>query len=354
MVIKRLIPTVIFCFVLFTGFSQDYIILRDSSIVKAKIIDINENSINYTIFGDQKKQKLTLNKSNVLAIYFNDARQSSNQTNQYAARNFTSYINNLQATPPKENFLTKGGVTFNIGLAIPFGTIANESEYTFGTFGLFGSDAVYKQLGDAGTGYTLGIKGDAPVTNFGLGIFCGIDLIMNPLKKSIKTQYMNDFTAEVENNWSSSYVQSFNDKVYNEGYVINNIYFSVPIVAGLNYKYTVKENYTLFANAGIGCNIYTVSSLKGKATFTLDNKEYILQDFYKWNQVDITFAFKGGLGIQLFKRYIVDIEYIMLGEGQLNYKYSRTIPASGAQRPVSGTSKIKANYLTFSIGYRLK
>lgn len=333
--------------------AQDIILFKDSSTVKAKVIEITDHSLIYARFVSNDSVVYSVNINSIAAVYYENGQQEIIEKKEQNSENQSRQIftNITTSTPTLAKKFKKGGVLIKIGVAHPLGNWAAASDITESSYGVFGGDAVLKSLGNAGTGFFVGFDADIPLTKFGLGAFISLDMMVNPLQKKARQKIENDFTNEVEQTWGSSFVQGFNDKNYKSGYVKVPLYFNFPFMAGLRYTYSLNPKHRLFADAGIGCNVFNASTLEGNATFELDEKTYSLEEYYNWKNVSLTFCYRVGLGTILWNHFSIDLHYYGFGNGSMNYKYQRTAPNEGVKKPISETATIRSQMITFGIGY---
>lgn len=350
---KRNFIIITLFFAFYSATAQDIIIFKDSSTVKAKVIEITANSVIYSRFGSTNPATYTINKNSIATINYEDGRQETFQiVEQNLVNQDSTFISKpSKKTTPLEQKQKKGGVIFKVGLAMPLGAFAADPQNVEGSFGVFGGDADYDSFGQAGVGYMIGAHADIPVSKFGLGVFISLDVIMNPLNKKTRNKQLDDFTNEVEQIWGSSFVQGFDSKEYESGYVKNQLYFNIPLMAGVSYTYPMGKKFRFFVDAGLGANIFNVSTLEAKSTFSLDGETYTLQEYYDWKNVALTFCYKMGIGTVLWNKLSIDIQYYGLGSGSIDYKYQRTTPQDGATKPLSGTVDSRISMMTFGIGY---
>lgn len=344
-----------FFFVWSVATAQDIIIFQDSSTVKANVIELTESAVIYSHYGADTQQKYTINKHSIMAINFEDGRQETFKDNEQNVVNQDSIlkIKPEKKTAPLEKKHKKGGFVFKLGLAMPLGDFAADPNNTDGSFGMFWGDADFHAIGQTGLGYMIGAYADIPITKFGLGLFISLDVIISPLNKTTRNKQLDDFTQEVEEVWGSSFVQGFDAKTYESGYVKNQLYFNIPLMAGLSYTYPIGKKHRFFVDAGVGANILNASTLEGTAVFDLDGTTYILDEYYDWKNVSLSFSYKVGIGTVLWNKFAIDIHYSGLGKGSLNYKYQRTTPQEGIQKTTSGSAISNVQMLTLSLGYYL-
>lgn len=349
--LKRLIISGTFLFFMLAANSQDVIFFRDSTTVNAKVMEVTDYTVIYKKNSTEDEKSYQINKNSIASIIYEDGRQESFEINVQSAvkQNNTIVLDDKKTTPPVEKSQKKGGVVIKAGLAFPLGKFAATPDNIKGEYGLFGGNAEYQEFGNAGLSYMVGLKATIPFTKFGWGVFIGIDLIISTLNKNTTRLQEEAFTREVEDIWSSSFVQSFDNKNFKNGYIKNNLFFSVPIMAGVNYTYKLNDKIQFFGEAGIGCNVLKSTTLEGNATFEFDGKTYELSECYEWTEVATTFAFQAGVGAVFFNMLSIDIHYLGLGNGAMNYKYKRITPTS-ENSSTNGTTKYKMSMFALTLG----
>src|SRR5688572_12040620 len=102
------------------------------------------------------------------------------------------------------NSYSQGNLSVHFGPALPSGD--------------FGDDDVYDDdSGLAGMGLNFGLKYVHPLSDNGLGLFGGIDLLFNPFSKDAKDDIEEEFFDEADITFPK--------------------YINIPISAGLHYTY---------------------------------------------------------------------------------------------------------------------
>ena len=97
--------------------------------------------------------------------------------------------------------------------------------------GDFGDDDYNNDpAGHASLGFGIGAKYAHPVTDFGLGVFGSVDLILNGIKKSTR------------DDWEEEYPGS--DFTFEK-------YLSIPVCAGAQYQYDLNENLGFYGQFGL-------------------------------------------------------------------------------------------------------
>lgn len=146
-----------------------------------------------------------------------------------------------------------------------------------------------ESAGGAATGLNLGLQYVYPLSENGLGVFCGIDFNYNELKSDVK----NDMEEALEN--MSLYNPDI--KYYN--------YINVPLTAGLNYSYKADNNIGLFVNGGLSLNFLKITDMKIEA-----NGASVTQEMEMANSIGL----KIGGGLQFGQKTFISIDYLGLGK----------------------------------------
>ncbi|MGW8315649.1 MAG: hypothetical protein ACWGNV_08620, partial [Bacteroidales bacterium] len=135
------------------------------------------------------------------------------------------------------NVQSQGNYSVHFGPSFPISEFASD-------------DLEDEDAGGATVGLNLGVKYSYPLTESGLGLFGGVDLNYNGLKKDVKD--------DVEELYGLMGITNADIKYYK--------YINVPITAGLNYTYQADEMIGVFANAGLALNFLKITNMELKAS----------------------------------------------------------------------------------------
>jgi hypothetical protein len=205
------------------------------------------------------------------------------------------------------NVYSQGYFTANLGLCMPVGDFAEED----------GSDA-----GGAGIGLGLGLQYTYKLMDNGLGLFGGVDILYNGLKGDVKD--------DLEQIWEDEGLTDFDIKYPK--------YFNFPISVGLNFTYPANDQIALLANAGIALNILNMTNMTIEA-----EGEEMKTKF----DMDSNIGFKVGAGALINDKYAVTINYLGLGEHEVD----ATVEFDGDEQD-AGSSDIQVSVLTLCFGIK--
>jgi len=118
--------------------------------------------------------------------------------------------------------VAQGSFSAHLGPAFPMGAFADDVDFDVD--------------GAAGIGFGVGAQYAHPLSDNGLGLFGGLDIIFNGLNKDIKNMFKD------ENPGSSFTFEK---------------YINIPVSAGVHYVYGVSDGVAVYGKAGL-----TVSFLK--------------------------------------------------------------------------------------------
>lgn len=179
------------------------------------------------------------------------------------------------------NSFSQSGLTFNLLGALPV------SDY--------GSDDIEDEnSGGVGFGFGAGVQYVRPLMPMGLGIFVGIDAIYAGYKQSVKEDWEEYYESQFGSGLDFTWPKIFN----------------FPISAGLNYTFeTGGGGMGIFANAGLTYNFMKMTDTvleadEGTVTSETDLAKKL--------------GFKIGAGIILNEHISVFVNYLGLGEHELN------------------------------------
>lgn len=346
--IKRLLLLFFLFLTVVVAQAQDVIVFRDSTSIKVNLVEMTPSTILYTKFKSTSDVIYSVNKNSVAAIYF-----SNGQIEVFEPLQMVKYSEKADSSDfiRVDTLLEKRKkVMFNakLGTAFVFGGLAKSPQVVEGAYGIFGGGAEYQSFGNAGAGFLVGMKAVVPFTKFGLGAFVGFDVVVSCLKRSFKQQLQQDFTEELTDEWEK--LKRFTTKELSQSYMVNNLFFNVPIVVGLNYTYTLNDKVAFYGEMGAGCNVFKSTWMEGRADFLLDGESYRLQEYYEWDKAAVSFCYQMGVGAIFLDRLNVDIRYYGIEGATTNYRYQRITPYRDYDA-VEGTTKFRgANYFTLAVG----
>lgn len=178
--------------------------------------------------------------------------------------------------------------------------------------------------GGAGMGLTAGAQARFGVKNIkGLGVILSGDVFFN----STNTDVVDYFEEYIDANESSTYEISITTPKY----------LHIPILAGLNYTYDLKNNISLYGEGSIGANVRILTAFETyQATATQEQISTL-----EYN-IATNFAFKVGAGVIFNKKYSLGIDYY--NHGTAKATGDRTTDINGVTQ--SGTQKFKGGKIT--------
>lgn len=186
----------------------------------------------------------------------------------------------------------------------------------------FASDDIDDEdAGGAGVGLNVGLQYIYPLSESGLGLFCGIDINYNGLKKDVKDDVEELYEAIGINNPDIKYYK----------------YINIPLTAGLNYTYQADDKIGVFANAGLAVNFMKITDMELKA-----NGQTVTTEMDLANSI----GFKIGGGILINQKTSISIDYLGLGVHDTDGKVKTT----GYSEDIDGEGKV--DLLTLTLGFK--
>jgi len=175
--------------------------------------------------------------------------------------------------------------------------------------------------GGAAVGLNVGLQYIYPLSESGLGIFGGIDVSYNGLKKDVKD--------DIEEAFESIGINDPEFKFYN--------YINIPITAGLNYTYQADEKIGVFANAGMAFNLLKITDMVIESDVPTLTSE-----------IDLAYGigFKVGGGLLINQKYFISVDYLFLGK----YDIEGEVKIDGSYEEFDGEQKV--DLLTLTLGYK--
>ena len=189
--------------------------------------------------------------------------------------------------------------------------------------------------GGAGIGAMIGAHYKIATKVKGLGFCLSADVSFNSLAGDINDYY----TDMIEDNEDS----------YREYSVTLPLYLNIPLLAGINYQWGITEGIDLYGEGALGLNIRKVTDYVEYAnTGSHDQESTTTYDMAG------TFAFKLGAGVVFEKKYILSLDYYVLGASRLVGE--TTVEADGRVQGSSQTEKlgnINPSMLALKVGIML-
>lgn len=204
---------------------------------------------------------------------------------------------------------SQSSVTIHFGPSIPLSDFALE-------------DLDNEDAGGAAIGLNVGLQFIYPVTDFGLGIYGGIDFNYNGLTKDVKN--------DIEEYYENMGIINADIKFYK--------YLNLPITAGLNYTFQANEKVGLFANAGLVVNSLKITDMELKT-----HRQAVSAKMDVANSI----GFKIGGGMIINQKVSISIDYLGLGKHNIKGEV-KTIDYS---EDIEGEMKI--DLLNLTLGFIL-
>lgn len=223
--------------------------------------------------------------------------------------------------------------TFKIIAFVFFTVLFATQTYSQGNFSIhfgpsipvmeFASDDLEDEdAGGAAVGLNVGLQYVYPLSESGLGLFGGIDLNYNGLKKDVK-----DATEELYENMG---INNPDIKFYK--------YINVPITAGLHYTYQADDKIGVFVNAGLAFNYLKITDMELESNGETATVEMDLAN---------GFGFKLGGGILINEKTSISIDYLGLGKHDIE----GTVKSNGFSEDIDGEQKV--DLLTLTLGFKI-
>jgi len=203
----------------------------------------------------------------------------------------------------------------HIGLASPSGDFADDTY----------NNGITDGSGCATMGFNVGLKYFTPLKFNGLSMFYGVDLLYNPLSKDFQDYLEEDLpsNSDIKINYPK--------------------YINIPIIIGLNQKFELKNDLSIYGEAGIGVNFSKITNL------VMESKSTNISSTMSFDPlVNLCFSIGGGLIIQ--NKYTVSLNYKPLGSYEMKYKqrFDNDGDVTNDTGKFNDALDIKA--ITFSVG----
>ncbi len=203
---------------------------------------------------------------------------------------------------------SQGDFYFHFGPSVPVSDFASD-------------DMDDDDAGGAAVGLNVGLQYIYPISENGLGIFGGIDVNYNGLKKDVKD--------DVEEIYDDMGLNDYDIKYYK--------YINVPITAGFNYSHQADEKIGVFANAGLALNFSKITPMEVKS-----GGETVTTEMDLANSI----GFKIGAGISINQKTTLSIDYLGLG----SLDYDGKVKATGFSQDIDGEGKV--DIVTVTLGFK--
>lgn len=221
--------------------------------------------------------------------------------------------------------------SLHLGGAVPLGDFGDSrirDEEPFVAWSTKESDK-----GGAGFGANVGMKLKFNIPSVkGLGIIATADLFWNGATadlKDLKEDLLDEMLEGSEDSYYGDYYSySYEDEVYDAKVKLPN-YLNIPIMAGLNYEYSLNNGISLWGEGAVGVNIakvtklevyqeghyyrYEYDSYSGSSEIEYDYEE-------RWGMkydIQTGLAFQFGVGVKFADKFSIGLHYYALGKVKL-------------------------------------
>ena len=202
--------------------------------------------------------------------------------------------------------IAQGQMSFHIGAALPTADYGDDSSSD--------SDA-----GRASIGLNAGLQYDYPISDNGLSLIGGIDVVYNGLDA--------DFKDDIEDLNPDADVTFYN-------------FVHVPISGGLGYNANLSGGPGIFLHAQVAFNVLKLTN------YTFDFGDAGEDEFTF--EMSTKLGFKFGGGIQLNESTSIAIHYYGIGEHDIDF--DRDNPAGSSR----GDTEQDVSFVTLTVGFNLK
>lgn len=288
--------------------AQDIIVTNDGKSIEAIVMEISSSYVKYKRYDYQNGPTFTTKAETISRIEFQngttqefntqksrartDAAGKSADGDGYSTSARQNHVQYQPAAKPAEKRLRFG---VHAGVSIPTGLYGN---YTVAPATIYsgGKGAA------AGIGATFGCKMLYEIKKVkGLSIVTNLDFVINPTKKKTEN-FINAIFANTANEDFAFRV----DKMP--------VFVSVPITAGINYKYNFNKTIGVWGEFAAGTNFRFISPFKFINTvgshymYTEDGMRIYSTDeeSYRYNP-NIQFAYQAGCGILLWDKLTLGV-----------------------------------------------
>ena len=175
---------------------------------------------------------------------------------------------------------SQGNLSLHFGPSFPMGEFGND-------------DIDDNEAGLAGMGFGAGLSYVYPLNDNGLGLYGGIDFIINPLSKDAK-----DDIQDAEGSTS-------------EFTFPNNI--NIPISAGIDYTYKANDQLSLYGQGGLTLSLFKLTDFIWL--------EEGFDDYEQKHDLSTSFGFNLGAGFIINNKFDIGLKYFGLGEHGIEGEY---------------------------------
>lgn len=200
-------------------------------------------------------------------------------------------------------------VNVHVGTSLPLGDFGDD-------------DFTNDEAAGAATGFLIGGQYSYQFTDFGLGVFAGLDILYHPLSD----KYRDDIFDYYQSEGLYGTEQNFYE------------YINVPTTVGLHYYFKGNEKFGLLANTGLTMNLLQMTN------YEVEYQDYtVTTTFLPSYAVGI----KAGAGVIVMEKLTFMVDYF----ANLPNDIEGEVDAPG-QDSETVEGEIKVSMLNFSLGYR--
>lgn len=242
-----------------------------------------------------------------------------------------------------EIFAQKDGFSLHLSGVFPNGDFGDVGYTSIGA-----SPSTTSIGGAASTGFGLGVKYQRSISLVkNLRAMFEANIMYNPLQGEMKDIIEKEILPGCEMLSSSVSISK---------------YLNIPLMAGLNYSFDLAEKIKLYGELGVGLNVRLITKTSAEYEYeypywdwdseTGEETTRIVKEKgegkYKFNQA-VSFAYQVGVGVLLFEKLSVGLNYYNLGSAKVKGTYTYS---SGRESnlDINGIS-ISTSMLTLKVGY---
>lgn len=199
---------------------------------------------------------------------------------------------------------------FHMGFGFPKSELADSDEDNW----------IDEGSGHAATGFNIGFKLFKPLSVEHLNFILSADIFYNDLNSDAKDEFDS-------NNWE---------------YVIPK-YLNIPIMLGLNYEYRMQDDFSIYAEGGLGIDLLKITNLK---------ETYQKDDYFGKNTYSIStkMGYNIGFGVNFKEKYNISLNYYGLGSHKCKVKYENS---DGDDDTYHFDNSLEIAILSLSFGIKL-
>ncbi len=202
---------------------------------------------------------------------------------------------------------SQGNVSIHLGPSLPVSDFASDDGPTGAA---------------AAIGLNIGVQYRYPFRENGFGLFGGLDLHYNGLKKSAKDATENVLKILDLKEADIKYPK----------------YINIPLTAGLDYTFQVDYSVALFAQGGLAVNFLKATDLVIGANDL---------EFRSKTDLATGIGFKVGGGVLIKDRFSISIDYLGLGKHDID----GSVQGHGVSQKIDGEQKVTMLALALGVKF---